>query len=449
MALSLVAKKAIKKCDSLGADEAEAFIMKRRSVEVVLERGEIQSERLKIQQGIGIRFIKDKKFGFSYSSMLDKKTLERICNVASKLAKNSPSNPDWISLPVPKRIPPAPKGIYDKEIANLSPEDILELVLKGYNAVKGTDDRASIDDGKFSAVTAEVAVANSHGIVLKSEGTAISFSLTCVAKENGEASSFAFEYDVSRELEGFNTEKVGELAARKAVDSLHAKAIQPFEGKLLMMPDVAAEVLFSTVSSAVNGDNVIRGRSLWANNIGELISNPVLNLIDNRLLPHGIGSSQFDAEGVPSQRTVLIDEGILKDFIYDSYSANKVGTDSTGNAVRGGYSSLPSVSISNLIVQPGKQNFDDLVSDINKGVVVNRFSGNINSQSGDFSGLVKQASYIENGEIKFPLKETMISGNVFETLKNIIMIGSEQRATMISIYTPPIVVKGIKIVSKH
>ena len=82
-------------------------------------------------------------------------------------------------------------------------------------------------------------------------------------------------------------------------------------------------------------------------------------------------------------------------------------------------------------------------------MVVNRFSGNINSQSGDFSGLVKQASYIENGEIKFPLKETMISGNVFETLKNILMIGREKRATMISIYTPPVVVKGIRIVSKH
>ena len=152
---------------------------------------------------------------------------------------------------------------------------------------------------------------------------------------------------------------------------------------------------------------------------------------------------------MPSQRTLIIDKGVLKAFIYDSYTANKEGVESTGNASRSDYSTPPSVSISNLIVEEGRGKFEDLIQDVERGIVINRFSGNVNPQSGDFSGLAKQASYIENGEVKFPLKETMISGNSFTALKNIIDIGEEKRATFTGVYTPPILIKDLKIVSKH
>ena len=438
----------VKICERLGADEAEAFTRNQRVVEVVLERGEIQSERSKTQRGIGVRLIKDKKLGFTYSSVLSRDVIEKICRNAMKLAKMSPSNPDWVSLPIPKKILPTPDGIYDEKVASLSSEDILDLVVQGYDGVKMTDSRASIEEGKFSSYTVKVAIANSHGINLEGTGTALTFYLLCVAKENDESSSFAYEYDISRTLKGFDTVKVGKQVAQKAVASLHGKAVEPFEGDLLLNPDVAADVLFEPVASGVNADNVQRGRSIWADKIGEEVSNRELTLNDEGLLPYGIGSSPFDAEGNPCQRTQIIKKGVLKGFLYDSYTANKVKVESTGNASRTGYSSLPVVSISNILVEAGSGKLDDLVSEVDKGIVVNRFSGNINPQSGDFSGLVKQASYVENGEIKFPLKETMISGNTFEALKNIVRIGSEVRPTMMSVYTPPIIVKNIKIVSK-
>jgi len=448
MELIDAAEMAVKECESLGADEAEAFTKKQRVVEVVLERGEIQSERSKTQRGIGVRLIKDKKLGFTYSSVLNEPIIKRICRNALKLAETSPSNPDWVSLPLPKKASSTPEGIYDREVANLSSEEILNLVVQAYDAVKRTDPRVSIDDGKFSAYTMHVAIANSHGISLRGKGTALSFFLCCVAKENGAVSSFSYEYDISRSLKGFSAEKVGELAAKKAAASLNAKTVEPFEGELLLSPDVAAEVLFGPVISSVNADNVQRGRSIWADKVGEEVSDSKLKLVDDGLLSFGIGSSSFDAEGVPHQRTVLIDRGVLEGFIYDSYTANKADVESTGNAARGSYSSLPQISVSNLLVEPGNKKIDDLISEVDKGVIVSRFSGNVNAQSGDFSGLVKQASYIENGEVKFPLKETMISGNTFEALKDIIEIGSEKRATMMSVYTPPILVENIKIVSK-
>ncbi len=448
MVLADIVESAVKTCEGLGADEAEAFLQMQRGIEVVLERGEIQSERSKTRQGIGIRLIKDRKLGFAYSSVLREATIARICRDAFRLAEASTSDPRWVSLPHPKKIPQAPLGTYDENIARLSCEEALGFVVEGCDAVKGADLRVSIDDGKFSASTVEIAIANSHGISLAERATGVSFFLVCMVKEGGAASSFAYEYDISRTLKGFSTRKVGELAARKALASLNSKSIDSFQGDLLLTPDAAAEVLFGPVVGNVNADNVQRGRSSWADKMGSEVASPRLSLVDDGLLPFGVGSSPFDAEGVPCQRNVLLDGGVLKGFLYDSYTANKAGVESTGNAGRGNYAGLPSVSISNLLVEPGAKRLEAMVSQVDRGVVVSRFSGNVNAQSGDFSGLVKQASYVEGGEAKFPLKETMISGNTFQALKDIAEIGSEARATMGGVYTPPILVKNIKIVSK-
>ena len=448
MTLIEAAELAVRECEKLGVDEVEGFAQTQRMVEIVLERGEIQSERTKIRRGIGIRVIKDKSLGFAYASTLNTRVMRKTCRDAFKLAKVSPENPDWISLPLPKKVPPTPKGLYDEELANLAPDEILNMAIMGYDAVRSTDPRVSIDDGKLSVLSTEVAISNSHGISLEGKGTAVSFFLVCIAKEAGESSSFAFEYEVARTLKGFSTERVGELAAKKALLSLGARKVKPFKGEALLSPDVAAEVLFQSVVSSVNADNVQRGRSLWADKIGENVSNPDLTLVDDGLLPYGLGSSPFDDEGVPSQKTLLIDNGVLKNFLFDSYTANKANTESTGNAVRGGYSSLPSISISNLLVKPGTKSLEDLISEVDRGIIIHRFSGRVMTESGEFSGVSKQASYIENGEMKFPLKETMISGNAFESLKNIVEIGRDRRATMMNIYTPPILVKEINIVSK-
>jgi len=448
MVLMDAAELAINICESLGVDEAETFVQKRRTTEIVLERGEIQSERSKTRLGIGIRVVKDKKLGFVHSSILDKPTIEKICGNALKLVETSPPNSEWVSLPLPKKVPQTPAGIYDEEVASLSCEEVLSLVAQGYDAAREAEPRASIDDGKLSASAVETAIANSHGISLEEKETILSFFLVCIAKEKEATSSFAYEYDISRTLQNFSPRKVGELAAKKASASLNPRGVKSFEGNAVLSPDVAADILFEPVISSVNADNVQRGRSIWANKICEEVSVPKLGLVDDGLLPYGIGSSSFDAEGVPSQRTVLIEKGVLRGFLYDSYSANKESVESTGNAARSDYSALPSISISNLLVEPGSKKIEDLISEVNKGVIVGRFSGNVNPQSGDFSGVAKQASYIENGEVKFPLGEAMISGNTFQALNNIVEIGSERRATLTGVYTPPILLKNMKIVSK-
>jgi PmbA protein len=447
MSLQTATRLAVKTCKKLGADEVEAYAQLTRTVEVVLERAEIQSERVKTQQGIGIRAVRKKALGFAYTSDLSKASIENTSHNAFKLAKTAIPNPEWVCLPEARKLPKSPTGTFDKNVAALSGNDVLALSMKAYDAAKRTDKRVDIDDGKFSAVVSEVAVDNSHGIDASEKGTLLSGFLICVAKEKGEVSSMAFEYDVSRSMK-FSPENIGRYAAEKAAASLKPKTTESFTGQLVLDPDTASDILLYPLVFSVNADNTQRKRSAWANRVNEKVATQTLTVIDNGLLPNGIGSSTFDAEGVPRQKTPIITKGVLKGFLHNSYTANKEKRKSTGNATRENYNALPAIFASNLMVEPGKKKLDDIISLVDKGIIVRRFSGNVRPESGEFSGIAKQASYIEKGEIKHPLKETMISGNSFNALMNIVAIGSEIRPSFMSAYVPPMLVDKVNIVSK-
>ncbi|MEM3153748.1 MAG: TldD/PmbA family protein, partial [Candidatus Bathyarchaeia archaeon] len=281
MSLLDFAELAVKTCERIGADEAEAFVQNQQIVEVVLERGEIQNERFKTQSGIGIRVIKDRKLGFAFASKLSKESVEETCRAAISLAKVSVPNPEWVSLPTKERLPKTPKGIFDPEIANISGEKMLNLVINAYDAAKGYDRRVDIDDGKFSAILNQIAVANSHGVEAEEKTTRMEGYLVCVAKERGITSSMAYEYDVSTILEEFSPEKIGKTAAEKALTSLHPKAIESFTGKVILDSDPASFILLYPIISSVNADNVQRGRSLWTGKIGEKVASPKLTAFDD------------------------------------------------------------------------------------------------------------------------------------------------------------------------
>ncbi|MEM4713417.1 MAG: TldD/PmbA family protein, partial [Candidatus Bathyarchaeia archaeon] len=353
------AELAVKTCQKLGADEAEAFVQNQQIVEVVLERAEIQNERFKTQSGIGIRIIKDKKLGFAFASKLSKESIEDTCKAAISLAKVSAPNPEWVSLPTKERLPKTPEGIFDTEIANINGDKMLNLVINAYDAAKGYDKRVDIDDGKFSAILNEIAVVNSHGVEAQEKTTRIEGYLVCMAKEHGVTSSMAYEYDASTMLKEFLPEKIGKTAAEKALLSLHPKATESFTGKVILDSDPASFILLHPVISSVNADNVQRGRSLWAGKVGEKVAASKLTIVDDGLMPRGIGSLNFDFEGAPRQRTPIITRGKLEGFIHNSYTANKEGRKSTGNAYRESYTMLPIVAASNFMVKAGKKRLEE------------------------------------------------------------------------------------------
>jgi PmbA protein len=206
-------------------------------------------------------------------------------------------------------------------------------------------------------------------------------------------------------------------------------------------------IILPVIGFSVNADMVQRKSSLWAGKIGERVCSSNISIVDDGTLPGGMATSRFDDEGVARRVTPIISNGVLKSYLYDSYTAFKESRESTGNAGRASYASMPSISFSNVIFNEGVKSIDELISEVDRGLLVGRFSGNVEPASGIFSGTVKQSVYIENGEVKFAVEETMISGNVFQLLSGNVVLGKPRRM-LGGAHVPPILLEDVNIISK-
>jgi PmbA protein len=241
---------------------------------------------------------------------------------------------------------------------------------------------------------------------------------------DGERVSTAHESHSSCQME-LDPEKIAGQACRIALDSRGGGPVET--GNMVVVLDhQAAAGLLSTFTQAINGDNVQRGRSIYAGKEGEHVTAEGLSIYDDGTVNGGLYSSLGDGEGTPSQRTTLIKNGVLQHFIYDIYTAQKGNKKSTGNGIRTSYADMPSVSLSNLIVE--FENYPD-ITEVREGCMVTDVLGahTANPISGDFSVEVMNAFLIENGEIKSPVKKAMLSGNIFEILQDLKGLSGEKR----------------------
>jgi PmbA protein len=199
-------------------------------------------------------------------------------------------------------------------------------------------------------------------------------------------------------------------------------------------------------AGAINAEEVQYGRSYISDAIGDEIASDIFNVVDDGLLSEGIGSRTFDAEGVPSQKTPVIESGVLKSLLHNSYTANKVDVENTANASRASYSGLPSISTSNFIIEPGKGALDDFVSEIDRGVICRNTGDRPNMTTGDLSAMILEGFYIEHGEIKHPLKNTLIGINMKDLLKRVVRVGTDVRKTF-SMVTPSVLIERASVTS--
>ncbi|MEM2344652.1 MAG: TldD/PmbA family protein [Thermoproteota archaeon] len=434
--MSEVVEKAVKKGISLGASEVEAHYSLARSIEVKIESNEISDVSWKINRSLHIAVIVGKKLGFSRTTDVSSSGIEEAVENAYKLACSSNENVFWKRLPEPRPFPNV-EGTFDDSISSLGAEEAVKLTLEMLKEAKA-DSRISVPGGLLNSTVGETCVANSLGIMGCDRGTEIAMELMALAKEGGEVGSFAIAWDVSRKMD-LNPTEIGREAATKAVESLGSKKVESFNGPIILDYDVAAE-FFSSFLEALNGDMVWRGKSPLKDKIGQKIAVDSLSIIDDGTIEGGISSSLFDYEGVPRMRTILIEKGFLKNFINNSYTAGILGTETTGNA-----SGFLSVAPSNILVSPGGWSDEELFKDIKRGLLVKRFSGEIRPENGLISGSVKQAFLIENGEVKHPVKECMVSGNLYEFLNRVTRVGSVLKRRG-SVITPRIVIENVSVI---
>lgn len=414
---------AVKEAEKGGAQYAEAYMTKNKESEVFIENNDLKQLKNHKNCGLGIRVFVDGSLGFSYVNILEREHIKDASIQAIKLARISPAN-KFNLMPKESKIKIL-EGMYDINAESFSLYDATKVAADMLIAAKSFDNRVSIDSGNFTSSVMTHALLNSNGVRAEETISSFSWSIMGMALNDKEVSNFDFKFGSSHNVKDIDVVSTGREFAKTIVNSFGARKIDSFRGKMLLTPSAATELIQDVIAYSINSYTVQKGASKFEGKIGKSISSDLLTLEDDATNINGLGSSSFDREGVPHIRNVIIENGILKKFIYNSYTANKDNTESTGNA--GGSSKVPPiVSTTNIIIKPGKSKLEDLISEMDKGIIVNRFSGNINPVNGDFSGVVKGGHYIKKGNNEYPIKELMVAGNMFYALHDLIGISKER-----------------------
>ncbi|WP_414469578.1 TldD/PmbA family protein [Methanobacterium sp. ACI-7] len=391
-----------------GSDYAEVYMEKENGIDIDIQNNEIKFAKEEFTCGIGIRVILNNKMGFSYTSNTDniKETVERaIFNAKSNVADNYFDFAEGTKYS-------SVKGLYDKKIESMAVEDSIEFAKTMISVVE--EENCEPTSGGFSAGSYESLILNSNGVNSEDKSSVFS-GFIAVNAEDGGVISTSYEGDSSRSFD-INPEWIAFRACEIAKNSLNGKPIETKDIDVVL-DYRAASGLLGTFVNAVNADNVQRGRSIYADKLENEVTTTSLSIYDDGTYEGGMNSSISDGEGTKTQKTPVIENGILKNFIYDIYTAKKGNTKSTGNGMRSSFADMPSVGLSNFVFK-----FDDLtdISEVNEGIIVTDVLGahTANPISGDFSVEANNAFKIENGEIGEPIKKAMLSGNIFEALKS-------------------------------
>lgn len=419
-------------------EDAEIYVEKGRSVDVDIKRDKVDFAKEVLSLGAGVRVIVDGKMGFSYTT--NTQNIKKLQETVEKAIFNAKANvSDENFAFAPKSNYPDVKGTYDKSIEEFEVEDAVEFA----NSMVGTvlDKKCEPTSGGFASGQSEMLILNSEGVNCSDISTGFSGFIS-VNVEDGEGVSTANESESSTHMD-FGPEKIAEKVCTTAKDSRGGKPVETGD-KNVVLDHHAASGLLSTFMGALNADNVQRGRSVFAGKLGEAVASPALSIYDDGTLERGLSSSKCDGEGTPTQKTALIENGMLKNFLYDIYTSKKGSVESTGNGVRYSYSDIPSVGSTNVVLK-----FEDLdeISSIKNGVLVTDVLGahTSNPISGDFSVEAMNAFKIENGEVSQPIKKAMISGNIFELMKDASAASREVRQ-LGAFVTPRIMVRNLRVV---
>jgi PmbA protein len=422
---------AVKQAEALGATDAEVYAATSSESEVFIENNDVKQAKSQSTSGIGIRVLLEGSLGFYSINDLTKSRITDAAAMAIKIAHASPKDKHNV-LPG-KSKSKALRGIYDKNAESFQASDAAGMAAEMLEVAKSYDNRISVDSGNFNGEMVTHALVNSNGIELKERASVFSWSIMGMAIENGDISSFDYQLGGSHFVKDIDVCNTATEFAETVVKSLGTRKIeQSFKGEMLLTPMAVNEMIEEVVAHAINSDSVQKKSSHFAGKIGKQVASDLLTVEDDATNVEGLNASSFDREGVPHHRNIVIERGILKKFLYNTYTASKDGIRSTGNA-SGSTSSPPSVSTTNFLIRPSRSNFDTLVSEMRHGLIISRFSGNVNPVNGDFSGVVKGGRLVRNGTIQYPVKEVMVAGNVFEALRHLNGISKERKVIYNSI----------------
>ena len=425
-----------------GAELAEVFVLRSRTLSAEARDSEVLALDNSESFAYSVRAIKDSRLGFSYST----DATEDDSTVISALdSLEFTERDEYLDLPSASDRYPELRT-HDPEVSAIGTERAIEYAKLIEREAYDHDKRvAKTRKSSASFSGYDVTLLNSRGLSAGYSATFASAGITVAAEHKGD-SQMGWGYDGGRLLSSIDFKRAGREAAARACSLLGAERAVSGNVDLIIDSAIAVEFL-SVAASMLNAESVQKKRSLLAGKTGQAIMSRAVNIVDDPLRPGSPALKPMDGEGVPARKNVLVHGGILQGFMHNTYTARKDGLDSTGNAVRGGASTLPGVGAQGLIIEPsGKaMSMDSLISSIKKGLLVTDAMGvhTINPVSGEYSIGVGGIA-IENGHLRGPVKEAVISGNILDFFSSIEALAGDLRF-MGSMGSPSLLVTGIDL----
>ena len=444
--LSPAASRAVEAALAAGATAAEAYASRDTGREVRVHGGEVESLTAATQTGIGIRAWDGHRVGYAYGTDLSAAGVAGLAARAAEMAALADED-EFAAPPDPAEIE-ALAGLDSPSVAAWDAGRVAELALTVERTALAADPRvAGVETAVYADSTEQVAIASSTGIAAAYETANCFAYLQALAAGEGSRET-GLGFGLARGPEDLDPEAIGAEGAERAVSMIGAGKPASRSCPVVLDPTVAASFA-GLIGGGLGARAVQRGRSPFAGRLGDEVASTSFALHDDGRDPAGFASAPFDGEGVPRRRTALIEGGALQSYLYDTYTANREGTASTGSAARSGYRSLPSVSASNLIVAAGDLSTEALLREAGDGIFVTDVAGlhsGVNPVTGVFS-VGASGRAISGGALAEPVREFTIAGELVAMLRAVVAAGAEARWVPFggSVSTPPLLVSELAI----
>ncbi|MBK8230945.1 MAG: TldD/PmbA family protein [Candidatus Eisenbacteria bacterium] len=421
-----------------GADEAQVSASHDREIKVGFERNELSLSASGEETSLRLRVHHQHRLGAASTNSTDRHDLERAVEAAMAMASFSPPD-EHLNLPFPAPLEERP-DLWDESIVSVGPEQLRSMAEEFLRALR-EDARVSIDSGNVSSELDESWLLNTHGIAVRERQTRLAWLGSGQGLDGDDITNFDYGGGMSYRLEGARERMLvdGRRMARQIAGTFGAGTGVSYKGCVLLSPRALEELVLDPLESHLSGLQVFYGKSNFTDDkLGTPVTSPLFSLEDDPTDPLLVGCTAWDSEGVPTSRRTFIERGVLRLQMENAYSAKRRGRSLTGHCGFGLHGAK---------VASGETPLADLVSGRQPLLVVHRFSGNVDAQSGDFSGVAKGSHLHAAGERR-PISETMISGNLFAMLRCIEGVSREVETVENGYVAPWILFDGISVTAQ-
>ncbi|MFW9965730.1 MAG: TldD/PmbA family protein [Candidatus Thorarchaeota archaeon] len=459
MNLKDTANKLVSLSESVGASQSEAYVIHTTTSSVYIDDNIPKIADVKEEIGVGLKFIIGKRIGLTSSTLLSE-TVKDVVERAKNMARVSSEDTKFVSLPDPKRPSGSPDRFYDKATGEANSDLLIEKTMTLVDSV--VDKNVSVPSGVLRASSIDFHVANSLGADTGSKSTMV-FGYFTAKAENSDSVGEGVQRCWSRNINDLDFAGVGAKLKNQALDVIRAEGFKEKWNDVVavLTPSEAGEMLASLIGFAVSAENVNNKSSPWTDKVGDVVAHESLSAVDNGRSEKGLLSALVDDEGTPMRETPIIEKGILRSYLYDSYNAEQVELQSTGNGVRrdpreaqGAFARPARCAPTTIEIPPGAKSVDAIIGEIKKGIYIEHFAWpQVDPMAGTFSNEIRNAQLIENGEFTAKVKYALLVGNLFESLNREVKFASDLEVHGIfgipcCCVLPTMAISGIEIVGQ-